>query len=69
MHQTGFPNWRSDTPTKKLAFTFDPGTKVSYSGEGLEYLRHALEAKFKQPLDQLARTRLFSTYGMKDTHF
>ena len=69
MHQTGFPNWRSDTPTKKLSFTFDPGTKVSYSGEGLEYLRHALEAKFKQPLDQLARTQLFSTYGMKDTHF
>jgi len=69
MHQTGFPNWRYMTATKKLEFTFEPGTKMSYSGEGLEYLRHALEAKFKQPLDRLVKTNLFRTYGMSDTHF
>ena len=64
-HQSGFPNWRS----KKLEFTADPGTKVNYSGEGLEYLRRALEKKFNQPLEQLAKKRLFQSYGMKETRF
>ena len=41
-HQSGFPNWRSMNASKKLEFLSDPGTKVNYSGEGLEYLRHAL---------------------------
>jgi len=69
MHQTGFLNWRSLSKSQKLEFTFDPGAKVSYSGEGLEYLRHALEAKFKEPLDRLAQKYLFRLYGMKETHF
>jgi CubicO group peptidase (beta-lactamase class C family) len=68
-HQSGFPNWRSMNADKKLAFLADPGTKVNYSGEGLEYLRRALEKKFKQPLDQLATRLLFKPYGMKDTRF
>jgi CubicO group peptidase (beta-lactamase class C family) len=68
-HQSGFPNWRSLNPAHKLEFIADPGTKVSYSGEGLEYLRHALEKKFNQPLEQLASKRLFRPYGMKQTRF
>ena len=64
-HQSGFPNWRSN----KLEFIADPGTKVNYSGEGLEYLRRALEKKFNQPLERLAQKRLFQSYGMKDTRF
>jgi CubicO group peptidase (beta-lactamase class C family) len=68
-HQSGFPNWRLDNASKKLEFLSDPGTKVNYSGEGLEYLRRALEKKFKQPLDQLAQKRLFQPYGMKNTRF
>ena len=68
-HQSGFPNWRSMTDSKKLEFLSDPGTKVNYSGEGLEYLRRALEKKFKQPLEQLAQKRLFQPYGMKSTRF
>jgi len=68
-HQSGFQNWRSLNPAKKLVFTADPGTKVHYSGEGLEYLRRALEKKFKQPLEQLAQKHLFQPYGMKDTRF
>src|SRR5690349_1081159 len=58
-HQSGFPNWRFINASNKLEFIADPGTKVGYSGEGLEYLRRALEKKFKQPLDQLSRKRLF----------
>jgi CubicO group peptidase (beta-lactamase class C family) len=68
-HRSGFPNWRSVNASNKLEFIADPGTKVNYSGEGLEYLRHALENRFKQPLEQLARKRLFEPYGMKNTRF
>ncbi|SFD07656.1 CubicO group peptidase, beta-lactamase class C family [Chitinophaga sp. CF118] len=68
-HQTGFPNWRSDNGLDKLHFNFEPGTRFSYSGEGYEYLRHALESKFHQSLDQLLDTILFKPAGMKDTHY
>ena len=68
-HRSGFPNWRSMNTSKKLEFLSDPGTKVNYSGEGLEYLRRALEKKFKQPLEQLAQKRLFQPYEMKNTRF
>jgi CubicO group peptidase (beta-lactamase class C family) len=69
MHQSGFPNWRSLNASNKLEFIADPGTKVGYSGEGLEYLRRALEKRFNQPLDQLAQKRLFQPFGMKNTSF
>ncbi|HET8782018.1 MAG TPA: serine hydrolase domain-containing protein [Pyrinomonadaceae bacterium] len=68
-HQSGFPNWRSINASNKLEFIADPGTKVGYSGEGLEYLRRALEKRFNQPLEQLAQKRLFQAYGMKNTRF
>lgn len=68
-HQTGFPNWRWNLDGKKLAFGAEPGAKYGYSGEGFEYLRKALEAKFKKPLDQLASETLFQPVGMNDTQF
>ena len=40
-HQSGFPNWRKG----KLSFQFEPGTKTGYSGEGIDYLRRAVERK------------------------
>jgi len=64
-HRSGFPNWRSS----KLEFMADPGTKVNYSGEGLEYLRRALEKKFNEPLERLAQKHLFQPYAMTDTRF
>jgi len=68
-HQSGFPNWRSLNAANKLEFMAEPGTKVNYSGEGLEYLRRALEKKFNEPLERLAHKHLFQPYGMKDTRF
>ncbi|HEX8250371.1 MAG TPA: serine hydrolase domain-containing protein [Pyrinomonadaceae bacterium] len=68
-HQTGFANWRSMSESKKLEFNFEPGTKTNYSGEGLEYLRRALEIKFKKSLDELSREFLFEPYAMKDTRY
>ena len=68
-HQTGFMNWRWLHATGKLTFDFAPGTKTQYSGEGLEYLKKALEAKFKMPLADIVEKYLFLPDGMKDTHF
>lgn len=64
-HQTGFPNWRKG----KLRFEFEPGTKFQYSGEGFEYLRKALESKFKKTLVQLSDSILFKPLGMRDTRY
>ncbi|MFC0515148.1 serine hydrolase domain-containing protein [Mucilaginibacter angelicae] len=68
-HQTGFPNWRSDNGGTKLRFRFEPGTASGYSGEGFEYLRRALEAKFHQSLAMLMDSLLFKPLGMKDTYY
>jgi CubicO group peptidase (beta-lactamase class C family) len=68
-HQTGFVNWRWLHPTKKLAFDFEPGTggKFKYSGEGFEYLKKALEKKFRLPLDRLCDSLVFQPLMMHDS--
>lgn len=68
-HQTGLPNWRSMNADKKLGFLFDPGTGYQYSGEGLEYLRKALESKFRKNLQQLADELIFQPLEMKQTSY
>ncbi|MDN3692089.1 class A beta-lactamase-related serine hydrolase [Chryseobacterium tructae] len=68
-HQTGFPNWRWMNADKKLNFQFEPGTRYQYSGEGFEYLRHALEKKFGKTLDQLAKELIFQPLQMNDTNY
>lgn len=68
-HQTGFPNWRFMNKSGKLDFKFKPGTKYQYSGEGLEYLRKALEKKFNKTLPQLADELIFKPLKMTDTKF
>jgi len=66
---SGFPNWRWNLQDGKLAFQFTPGEKYQYSGEGFEYLLHALEKKFHQPLQQLAEEWIFRPLGMHDTYY
>ncbi|MWB93091.1 serine hydrolase [Flavobacterium sp. GA093] len=68
-HQTGFPNWRWMNESKKLDFEFEPGTKYQYSGEGMEYLRKALENKFNKSLQQLASELIFEPLKMNDTRY
>lgn len=68
-HRTGFPNWRYMNKSGKLSFQFDPNTKYQYSGEGFEYLRHALEKKFHKPLEKLADSLIFKPLGMTDSRF
>ncbi|RMA64752.1 serine hydrolase [Ulvibacter antarcticus] len=66
-HQTGFPNWRRLNDDGKLGFQFEPGTQYQYSGEGMEYLREALERKFVKALEELASELIFEPLQMKDT--
>lgn len=68
-HQTGLPNWRWMRDDKKLGFEFEPGTGYHYSGEGFEYLRKALERKFKKSLQQLAEELVFMPLDMDDTSY
>ncbi len=65
--QSGFPNWRYQLPGKKLAFIHTPGTEYGYSGEGFEYLRHALEKKFNKSFDVLVNETLLKPLGMTDS--
>jgi D-alanyl-D-alanine-carboxypeptidase/D-alanyl-D-alanine-endopeptidase len=68
-HTTGFPNWRWDEPDEKLRVKFTPGTKYSYSGEGLVYLQVVLEKLLNKPLEQLMQERLFSVIGMSHSSY
>ena len=65
-HTTGFKNWRWDEEDGKLKFNFKPGTKFQYSGEGMEYLRHAVESKFKMGLEKIVDSLVFKPLKMKD---
>lgn len=68
-HQTGFTNWRGNNNDGKLHFEFQPGTKYQYSGEGFEYLRKSLEAKFHKSLNELATELIFKPLQMTDTKY
>lgn len=68
-HESGFDNWRRMSATGKLTFNYTPGQGFGYSGEGFEYLRKALEAKFGESLEELAKRYVFEPAGMSDTHF
>ncbi len=65
--QSGFVNWRWNHPTEKLTFDFEPGTQWNYSGEGMEYLRQAVESKFGKSLTALSNELLFYPLGMSET--
>lgn len=42
-HTTGFPNWRFYLPDQKIRVLTEPGSRYSYSGEGMVYLQVVLE--------------------------
>src|SRR5580704_14863601 len=70
-HSTGFANFWFIEPDQKLRIHFDPGTRFSYSGEGLSLLQFAIEhGKQSQGLgvdmDDLT-TATFTRLGMTRT--
>ncbi|MGD1843023.1 MAG: serine hydrolase [Thermonemataceae bacterium] len=68
-HQSGFKNWRSANESGRLTFDFEPGSAFRYSGEGFEYLKKALEAKFNTKLELLVDSLIFKPLKMDNTFF
>ncbi|MDC8754877.1 serine hydrolase [Erythrobacter sp. sf7] len=71
-HQSGLPNWRTDSPDGKLDIAFEPGTGRRYSGEGYEYLADVLMhilGTDDRGLDAIFRQRFAKPSGAFDTHF
>ncbi len=66
-HTTGFPNWRWFEADKKLKFKFDPGTRYSYSGEGLYLLQFVIEQAMGKDYETISQERVFKPLGMANT--
>jgi CubicO group peptidase (beta-lactamase class C family) len=67
-HQTGFPNWRSQTGGR-LTFKWTPGAKYGYSGEGYQYVARFTAAKMNADFGQLVQSLTFEPDGMTSTSF
>jgi serine-type D-Ala-D-Ala carboxypeptidase/endopeptidase len=63
-HTTGFPNFRWFESDKKLRIKFEPGSRVSYSGEGLYLLQMIIQEITGRSLESLAREYIFDPCGM-----
>lgn len=68
-HTTGFPNFRWFEPDKKLRIKFKPGTRFSYSGEGMYLLQVAVQEITKTDLETLAQQRVFNPLNMFNTSY
>ena len=66
-HTTGFPNWRWFEPDKKLKFKFNPGTRFSYSGEGLYLLQFVMEQLTGKDYETICVERVFKPLLMSGT--
>jgi CubicO group peptidase (beta-lactamase class C family) len=67
MHSTGFPNFSWDEPDQKLRIHFDPGSRYSYSGEGIILLQFVLEQGLGLKLGDEMQRRVFDRFGMTNT--
>ena len=66
-HTSGFANWHSFEPDRKLRIHFQPGTRFAYSGEGIVLLQMVVETITGKPLEQLMEERVFRPLGMTRT--
>ncbi len=63
-HTTGLPNWRD---AQGLHAAYAPGTKFSYSSEGMMFLQVVVEHLTGLPIDDYLQARVFTPLGMVDT--
>lgn len=63
-HSIGFPNWRFFTEDGKFSLMFPPGTRFSYSGEGIVLLQMVVEEITGRNLEELAQEKIFGPLGM-----
>lgn len=66
-HTTGFPNWRWFEADKKLKIKFEPGTRYSYSGEGIYLLQFVIEQITGKDYETISQERVFKPLGMLNT--
>jgi CubicO group peptidase (beta-lactamase class C family) len=68
-HTTGLPNWRRQPMQQMLRPAFEPGTRLSYSGEAFFWLQLVVEQRCGQSLQRLAQSLLFEPAGLHDSSF
>jgi len=68
-HTTGFPNWRFLSEDGRLVILFEPGSRFSYSGEGIALLQLVVEQVTGRGLEELSRELIFDPLGMERTSY
>jgi CubicO group peptidase (beta-lactamase class C family) len=70
-HTAGFPNWRKGEEERDgpLPVLYRPGSRFSYSGEGIFFLQRAVEKITGEPIAQLAKRTLFDPIGLTHTSY
>jgi CubicO group peptidase (beta-lactamase class C family) len=70
-HTAGFPNWRKGEEERDgpLPILYEPGSRFSYSGEGIFYLQRVVEKITGEPIAVLARRTLFDPMGLAHTSY
>jgi len=74
-HTTGFPNWRWLSKTGefhregKIQIYSDPGSRYSYSGEGIRLLQVVIEKITGKGLEEMAREIVFDPLEMNMTSY
>lgn len=66
-HTSGFPNSRWFNADEKLDIKFTPGSKYSYSGEGINLLQFVIEIMTGKPVAEMMQERIFKPFGMART--
>ena len=66
-HSSGFANFSWVEPNSKLSIHFDPGTRYSYSGEGIMLLQFALKKGLGLDMRAEMQRRLFAPLGMTNS--
>ena len=65
-HRAGLRNWGYEYANGRLAFDFDPGTRFSYSGAGVELAARYAKAKTGKDLQTLAFEYVLSPLGIQE---
>ncbi|ATL41844.1 serine hydrolase [Elizabethkingia sp. HX WHF] len=68
-HTTGLPNYRGFETDGKLRIKYDPGTKFSYSGEGMYLLQFVLEQITGKDFESIAQEEAFRPLIMKNSSY
>ncbi len=66
-HSTGFHNFSFLEPDQKLRIHFDPGTRYSYSGDGIILLQFGIEKGLGIDVEKELQARFFKPLGMTRT--